>query len=334
MKKTSTGGTSAEKTVSKSKKVWGIIGNVAMWIFIVFAVAVTIFAFSAQSSADGIPTIGGKVMSPVLTDSMEPTINKGDIILSRKLDDSETRLLKVGDIITFKADLDGDGSPEINTHRIVEVNVDAAGFTSYKTKGDNPKAPVDQNPVSPTDVISIFDENSDTRIPVLGSVISFLLTSLGFFLVIVVPLILFFIFEIIMFVRRLIEVKNAGKKQITVEDEELIKQRAIEEYIRSQQKAQSDAESAKAEETPAEEPAEAPAEEPAEAPTEEPAEAPAEEVAEAPTEEPAEAPAEEPAEAPAEEPAEAPVEEPAEAPVEEPAEEPAEEEVKKPIDNE
>ena len=242
MKKTSTEGTSAEKTVSKSKKVWGIIGNVVMWLFIAFAVVVTIFAFSAQSSSDGIPTIGDKVMSPVLSDSMSPTFNKGDIIFSRKLADADKSTLEVGQIITFKADLDNNGTTEINTHRIVNVIKDG-GYVSYKTKGDNNFAE-DSYDVSSTDVISVYDENKDTRIPLLGSILNFLLTPAGFFIVIVIPLILFFIFEIVMFVRKLLEVKNAGKKQITEEDEELIKQKAIEEYIRSQQEAQKKTEDA------------------------------------------------------------------------------------------
>ena len=241
---------SADKKVSKTKKVLSIIANVLMWAFIVFSVVITIFAFSAQSSADGIPTIGGKVISPVLSPSMSPTFNKGDIILSRKLADAEKYSLEVGQIITYKADLDGDGTPEINTHRIVEVITTSGGFTEYRTKGDNNQA-VDNYLVSFSDVISVFDEKKDTRIAGLGSVINFLLQPTGFFIVIVIPLIIFFLFEIVMFVRKIMEVKNAGKKQITVEDEELIKQKAIEEYIRSQQKA--------AEEAKQEQPNEAPA---------------------------------------------------------------------------
>ncbi len=224
-----------KKNVSKTRKIIGIIANVLMWLFIVFAVVVTIFAFSAQSSADGIPTIGGKVMSPVLSPSMEPEIRKGDLIFSRKLAPEEKTALEVGTIISFKVDLDGDGTPEVNTHRIVEV-IKSGSNVEYRTKGDN-NAMADTYTVNAYDVISVFVKGKDTRLPLAGSVISFLLKPTGFLIVIVLPLVLFFIFEIIMFVRKLLEIKNAGKKQITAEDEELIKQRAIEEYIRSQQQA-------------------------------------------------------------------------------------------------
>ena len=317
----------AEAPKSKAKKVWSIIGNVLLWIFVAFSVVVTVLAFMSNSNSDGVPTIGGKVISPVLTPSMEPTIKKGDILLSQKLfydtsknkfylesDKNQEVTLEAGDIISFKADLDGNNTPEINTHRIVEVIVDEAGFVSYKTQGDNNTAE-DAYEVYPSDVISVSNLNREIKaitdkgrtslaegtvikfekdidndgtaeehyhiitevvrgndtvtayktksiekssitglevspaeitatvsenissIPVLGNVINFLMQPTGFFICIVIPLILFFLFEIIMFVRKVIEVKNADKKQITAEDEELIKKRAIEEYIRSQNEA-------------------------------------------------------------------------------------------------
>ena len=225
------------KPKSTKKKVGSIIVNVLIWTFVAFSVVITVLAFMANSNSDGVPTIGGRVISPVLSPSMEPTIKKGDIILSRKLDDDKKDSLEVNNIISFKADLDGDGTPEVNTHRIIERIVDANNSVSYKTKGDNNEYQ-DNYTVYPSDVISIFDENKDTRIPVLGNVIEFLLQPTGFFICIVIPLILFFLFEIIMFVRKVIEVKNSDKKQITAEDEEMIKKKAIEEYLRSQAEAE------------------------------------------------------------------------------------------------
>ena len=223
---------STNKQKSTGKKVWSVIGNVLIWIFIVFSVVITVFAFSAQSNSDGVPTIAGKVISPVLSPSMEPTIKKGDIIISRKLNDDEKKTLAVENIISFKADLDGDGTPEVNTHRIIE-RIDENGIVSYKTKGDNNQFQ-DNYTVASSDVISIYE---GSRIAFLGNVIEFLMQPTGFFVCIVIPLILFFLFEIIMFVRKVIEVKNSDKKQITVEDEEMIKKKAIEEYIRSQNEA-------------------------------------------------------------------------------------------------
>ena len=296
---------------SKAKKALSVIGNILIWIFIAFAVVITILAFSATSSKDGIPSVGGRVISPVLTDSMSPTFDAGDMILSRKLTDDEKTGLKVYDIITFKTDLNGDGAAEVNTHRIIEV-IGEGSSVQYKTKGDN-EILTDPYTINPVDVISVvnddwsfealddsgkaglsvknvikcrIDADGDgeaddsiqlikevvkeggkvvayktksismannteytvevaavteklaekvTRIPGLGAFINFLMSPTGFFIVIVIPLILFFLYEIVMFILKIVQVRGGGKKKISAEDEELIRQKAIEEYIRSQQ---------------------------------------------------------------------------------------------------
>lgn len=245
------------------KKVLGIIGNVLIWVFVAFAIVVTVLAFAAQANADGIPAIGGKAILTVQTPSMEPTFKVGDIIIGTKLSPEQMRELKVGDIITYSAgDLDGDGVRDLNTHRITEVIGEGTEEVSYRTKGDG-NIGADATPVSWQYVICKCTEKD--RIPALGSVLNFLQQPTGFLVVVVLPLVLFFVYELVVFFRKLYEVKNSGKKQITAADEELIRQRAIEEYIRQQQ-AQKEAEEAEAkqaedaaaekapaEETPAEE---------------------------------------------------------------------------------
>ena len=293
-----------ESGKSNVKKVLSIIGNVLVWIFVAFAVVVTVLAFAAQANVDGVPSIGGKTILTIQSPSMEPTFKVGDIVIGTKLTPEEMRALKVGDIITYAAgDLDGDGVRDLNTHRIIEIYTAENGEPSYRTKGDGNQI-ADLGMVSWQYVICKCTEKA--RIPALGSVLNFLQQPTGFLVVVVLPLVLFFVYELVVFFRKLYEVKNSGKKQISAADEELIRQRAVEEYIRQQQ-AQKDAEAAEtaeaaeAEETPTEEPIEeAPAEEAPveEAPVEE---APVEETPaeEAPVEE---APAEEiPEETPAEE---------------------------------
>lgn len=252
-----------ESGKSNVKKVLGIIGNVLIWVFVAFAIVVTVLAFAAQANADGIPAIGGKTILTVQTPSMEPTFKVGDIIIGTKLSPEQMRELKVGDIITYAAgDLDGDGVRDLNTHRITEVIGEGTDDVSYRTKGDG-NAIADATPVSWQYVICKCTEKD--RIPALGSVLNFLQQPTGFLVVVVLPLVLFFVYELVVFFRKLYEVKNSGKKQITAADEELIRQRAIEEYIRQQQ-AQKEAEEAEAkqaedaaaekvpaEETPAEE---------------------------------------------------------------------------------
>ena len=224
------------------KKVLGIIGNVLIWLFVAFSVVVTILAFAAQANSDGIPTIGGTAILTVDSDSMAPTFYKGDIIVSRKLTTEEKASLNVQDVITFKYDINGNGrveEKEFNTHRIIEVVKNEDGsLNHYVTKGDNKvdnRFDKTEN-VTPDDIVCIYKGKCIKK---LGSVLEYLQTKNGFLLVIVLPLLAFFIYELIRFIRKFMQVKNADKRQITAEEEELIKQRAVEEYLRSQQQQQS-----------------------------------------------------------------------------------------------
>lgn len=227
---------------SKTKKTLQIVLNVIIWLFVIFAVVITILVIAAQSDSDGVPAIGGKCYINIVTPSMSPTINEGDMVVGEKLTDEQKRQLVAqdkengieGDIITFKADLFGDGTQSLNTHRIIRVNRDADGnVISYVTKGDN-NAAEDRNTVSWEKVICRY---TGTRFKAVGGVLSFLQTSTGFLIVIVIPLILFFLYELYKFIVTLKTVRGGGKKVISAQDEELIKQKAIEEYLRQQAEA-------------------------------------------------------------------------------------------------
>lgn len=225
----------------KTKKILRIIGNAVIWLFVVFAIVMTVLALAAQSSPDGVPSIGGKTYLTVSSGSMEPTIKKGDLITGKTLSAEERSSLQKGDVITFWADLDGNGYTELNTHRIIEV-IEENGIYYYRTQGDNATT----NPVPDKERVNygnVVCKWTGKRIAGVGSFIAFLQQPKGFLIVIVLPLILFFLYELYVFIRTLLEVKNSGKKQITAADEELIKQRAVEEYLRQQaQNAEKNAE--------------------------------------------------------------------------------------------
>ncbi len=219
------------KKPSAVKKALNIILDVVITLFVIFAVLMTILAFAAQSSQHSIPTISGKAILTVSTDSMHPTFNAGDIIIGQSLDTEEDKQsLQVGDIITFDAgDLDRDGKPDNNTHRIIEVNGEGDSIR-YKTKGDN-------NQFADNDDISyraVLCKYTGTRIPGLGKALNFLQSPKGFLIVIVIPLFLFFVFELINFIRKLLETRQVEKGHISEEEEEAIRKEAIAEYLRQQ----------------------------------------------------------------------------------------------------
>ena len=219
--------------VEKMKKTADVVLNVLIWIVVAFSLLVTVLVFSAQGSADGVPSLFGKSLITIETGSMEPTYNSGDLVFMTKLTDEEKANLQPGNIITYYApiDINQDGvKGDINTHRIVSIDKETM---SIKTRGDNKETNTkdDDYVIGYSDVIGICTE--DEKISGLGNVIRFLSSSLGFFLCIVLPLALFFIYELYNFIRLLVTEK-AKNAPVSADVEEEIKKKAIEEYLKQQ----------------------------------------------------------------------------------------------------
>lgn len=226
--------------MEKIKKIAGVVGNTLLWAFVIFSLLITVLVFTAQGSADGIPSLFGKSLLTIQTASMEDTYMVGDMVFMTKLTDEEKLNLEKDMIITYRApiDINKDGiTGDINTHRIYSIDPDTGIIV---TKGDGNFLPDNQGDTPYTihrnDVIGVCTE--DDKLDGVGNVIEFLRSRLGFFVCIVLPLILFFLYELYNFISILVTEK-AKKAPVAKETEEEIKRRAIEEYIKSQQAAQS-----------------------------------------------------------------------------------------------
>lgn len=211
------------------KRVLKKIVSVLSWIILIFALIATILAFSADRSG-GVPNIFGIIPLTVESDSMSPTFSANDLIIDTEITDVNT--LCENDVITFWTLING--QKVMNTHRITEVHR-INGNVSFTTKGDN-NSVKDSINVYPSDVVGKWN---GFVIPGFGAVINFLRTQLGFCICVIVPLALFFLFELYKFIMAVIEVKRPAAQQL---DEEEIKRRAIEEYLAEQQKKAESAE--------------------------------------------------------------------------------------------
>lgn len=228
-------GTTAKNKTSGKKKPLNIVLNVLLWIFLVFAFLMMVFAFASISNDYGVPMMGDKVILNVISDSMEPTIKKGDMIVGKTLTLEEKQNLSEQQIITFFADINGDGVKEVNTHRIVK-KVGTGEDTYFRTKGDNSERyPVnvldDGYNVRLDDVICTWNEG-DTQIHGMGSVLGFLQSRVGFLCIVVIPLALFFIYEVVRFAMTAVKVKNDGKQLVSKDDLAEVRRQAVEEYLR------------------------------------------------------------------------------------------------------
>jgi signal peptidase len=205
------------------KSILKAIFNVIAWIVLVFALLVTILVFTADRN-NGVATLLGYMPLTVESDSMKPTFKTDDLIITKEIDDIAT--LQEGDVITFWTIIDG--KKVKNTHRIIEID-NTDGTYSFITKGDN-NSLEDSLSVYPSDIIGKW---TDIKISGMGGVMSFLRTKTGFFICILIPMALFFLFELYKLIVTIIEIKRPAVAEI---DEEEIKKRAIEEYLAEQEK--------------------------------------------------------------------------------------------------
>lgn len=192
--------------MSTAKKVLTIAVRVVLWIIILLA---ALFAFTTLAARDSqsVANLAGYTPMTVLTDSMSPTFNSGDLIIIKKTDPST---LQVGDIVTFHTIIENEYA--LNTHRITEIVPVNDSVRRYVTKGDN--NPIeDQLTIADGDIVGKYVG----RLPYVGHVMQFLSSSVGFLIVIVLPMLVFFIFQVYNLVMVSIKLKKAAAAEAAIE---------------------------------------------------------------------------------------------------------------------
>ena len=202
-----------------------ILISAVLWAVILVA---ALFAFTTLATRDTnqVASLAGYTPLTVASDSMAPTFRQGDLIVIRKCDPAK---LKEGDIITFHTIINNEYA--LNTHRISEIQ-DMGGVRSYVTKGDN-NLIADVHMIADGDIVGKFV----TKLPGVGKVMSFLSSSIGFLVVIVLPLLLFFIYQ----VYHLITVSIDLKKAIAVETAQAQAQAQVQAQTQAQSSSDADA---------------------------------------------------------------------------------------------
>lgn len=122
------------------KKILKVILNTIPYLILLISFILIINVGVSVSKGES-PTLFGKAIYYIQTGSMEDTIMTGDIIFV----DTTVEEYHVGDIITFKADVNNDNELDFfpYTHRIVKID-STDGVKLYTTKGDNDST----NPIS------------------------------------------------------------------------------------------------------------------------------------------------------------------------------------------
>lgn len=216
------------------KRVGTIVISVILWLVILIA---ALYAFTTMATKDdqNVSSLLGYTPMVVESDSMAPTFSKGDLIFIRKCD---TSTLKEGDIICFHTIIDNEYA--LNTHRIQKIET-VGDVRSYTTIGDNNNGIADQHVISDGDIVGKYIGHITNA----GKLMNFLSSSTGFLIVIVFPMLLFFIYQ----VYNLIMISIRLKKAVAVETAKEAEQaRAEAEQKRQEEEAQSQKAKSEAEE--------------------------------------------------------------------------------------
>lgn len=125
-------------------------------IFVPILIINVSIMYQANTDKEKIPSIFGYKPFIVLSDSMDNSIRKGDLIFVRVIDPSK---LNKKDIIAFR---DDEGT--VTTHRIIDI-VNHDNIDYFVTKGDNNDSQ-DQSLVEYNDIEGVFE----FRIPYVGNI--------------------------------------------------------------------------------------------------------------------------------------------------------------------
>lgn len=200
----------AKEKASATHKVLTIVGIVLCILLIpILLINLTLIAKS-YINKDDVPNIGGTTPLIVLTDSMYPIIESGDLIICKGAEPEE---IQVGDVIAF-LDPAGNGTT-IVTHRVIEVT-EQNGELAWRTKGDNNNTE-DRLAVTADKLVAVYE---GTRIPGFGNVALFMQSTPGLIVCVVCPILLLVGYDMLR--RRMYEKANKqDTDQLLAELEEL-----------------------------------------------------------------------------------------------------------------
>ncbi len=172
---------SEKKPAGKLDKTFTVIGIVLCVILVPILIGNIILIIDSYVHKDKVPSLFN-LASPmiVLTDSMDPTIKSGDLIVVKNVDAEK---LVEGDIIAF-FDPASDGVSVV-THRIKEIVPLEGGQVEFITKGDNNNTEDDAH-VPAENLVGLYK----FRIPKLGNVAIFMQSTPGLIICVALPIIL------------------------------------------------------------------------------------------------------------------------------------------------
>lgn len=174
------------KKKSVIHNVLTVFGSVLCIILIPILIINCTLIIKSYANKDAVPSFGSFIPLIVLTDSMYPDIESGDLIICRQTDAEK---IQIGDVISFY-DPAGNGT-SIVTHKVVEI-LEENDELSFITRGiaNNTN---DAKPVPADKLVGIYG----SRIAGAGNIAMFMQTTQGLILCVLFPIILLVAYDII-----------------------------------------------------------------------------------------------------------------------------------------
>lgn len=202
------------------KIVYGIFKAILLCFLALFALIVCMQRFSNNT----VSLFGYRLFS-VVTPSMAPKYNVGDVLLCEEVD---VDTLVVGDDISYLG-AKGTYKDKVITHRIIKIEEEKEGEKVFYTKGIATKN------VDPSITEKQIYGKVTRRIPFLSQLYKFISTKHGFYIAIFVPLVLLIGSEVIVTMVDKLKSKKKKDSEEVKEIEEPRKEEIKEEKFGSEE---------------------------------------------------------------------------------------------------
>ena len=224
------------------KSILNTIINIMIVIVLITSILIAVLALTSKAN-NGVSTILGYTIQTIESDSMkggspdgypEGDFETGDLMIAKATNNDDSAKYELGDIATYIT-YDTEGEQVLMVHRIVGTGKNSAGETVYQTQGDNremsevPDQQTVDGYLSAGSFVSVYYCSTYKGIIIkgFGSFLNYLQSQQGFFFIVLLPMIIFFMYELI----RVVLNFTSYRKAKTDEDKKAAVDAAVAEAL-------------------------------------------------------------------------------------------------------
>ncbi len=161
------------KMIYKAALKW--MGNIVILLLLMLVLLTGYSMLQVRKNPNHLPSVMGYTPMSVLTGSMRPMLEPGDMIITKKVLEEN---IEVGNIITYRVD------NTLVTHRVIDV-LHENGVYKFQTQGDANNVE-DQQLVESSNIVGAYA----FKIPKGGYIANFTRSPIGFMVLIILPVLL------------------------------------------------------------------------------------------------------------------------------------------------